>query len=87
MVTCARFSTTRKSSVRPLRTGGTKVGADDEPVDKNTHVTSPQGRRFWRESQRALHSPFGKRRRVGRIFVKRKTGFTNRLAMLDLAKM
>ena len=38
MLTCARFSTTKKSSVRPLRTGGTKVGADVEPVDRNTLV-------------------------------------------------
>ena len=36
ILTCARFSTTKKSSVRPLRTGGTNVGADPEPVDKMT---------------------------------------------------
>lgn len=42
MLTCARFSTTRKSSVRPLRTGDTNVGADVEPVDRKRkyHVTN-----------------------------------------------
>lgn len=40
MLTCARFSTTRKSSVRPLRTGDTNVGADVEPVDHRKRNTT-----------------------------------------------
>ena len=40
-LTWARFSTTRKSSVRPLSTGGTNVGADPDP-DKRNKQTKKQ---------------------------------------------
>lgn len=37
-LTCARFSTTRNSSVSPLRTGDTREGADVESAETKTKV-------------------------------------------------
>lgn len=46
-LTCARFSTTRKSSVRPLSTGGTNVGADPDPVKTNKHTDRQIYQHVW----------------------------------------